>query len=196
MRKKTKLVQGVGVNDADYPVTKKENGKMVWRCPYYRTWSNMLRRAYSDKYKQKYPTYEDVAVCEEWHSFTRFRAWMMEQDWDGKQLDKDILFQGNKEYSPYTCVFVGGDVNNFLLDSAAARGEWPLGASWHERDKKFMSQCSNPFTKKDEYLGSFTCSNQAHLAWKKRKHELACQLADLQTDERVAEALRNRYKVS
>ena len=126
----------------------------------------------------------------------RFRAWMETQDWEGKQLDKDILFQGNKEYSPSTCVFVDGIVNNFLLDSAAIRGDWPIGVCWNERDQKFQSNCCNPFTKKREHLGLFHCPNQAHLAWKKRKHELACQLADVQTDERVAEALRARYNAS
>ena len=194
MTKKTKLVFGVGANDADYFVTKKENGKIVWMCPYYRTWTSMLRRAYSDKYKQKNPTYEGVIVCEEWRSFMRFRAWMVSQGWGGKQLDKDILVEGNKEYSPDTCVFVDGVVNSFLTDRAAARGEWPIGVYWNERNQKFEGQCRNPLTKEKEYLGYFHCPNQAHQAWKARKHELACQLADIQTDKRVAEALRTRYK--
>lgn len=124
----------------------------------------------------------------------RFRAWVVEQNWEDKELDKDILSQGNKVYSPVTCVFVDGAVNSFLLDCGAVRGEWPTGVWWHERAQKFHSRCRNPFTKKKEYLGSFTCPDQAHNAWKKRKHELACQLADIQTDERVAEALRIRYK--
>ena len=193
MRKENRLIQGVGINDADYPVTRKENGKRVWICPYYQAWKSMIERSYNDKYKQKNYTYQDVTVCEEWYSFMRFRAWMVEQDWEGKHLDKDILFQGNKVYSPDTCVFVDGALNNFLTDHAAARGEWPIGVSWHEPTKKFQSSCSNPFTKKLEYLGCFHCPQQAHLVWKKRKHELACQLADMQKDERVAEALKIRY---
>lgn len=189
-----KLVRGIGVNDANYPVHECENRKIVSTCPYYRTWTNMLNRAYNGKYKQKYPTYEGVSVCGEWHSFMRFRAWMMEQDWEGKQLDKDILFQGNKVYSPTTCVFVDRALNLFLTDRAAVRGEWPIGVYWKEQSKKFVSVCCNPFSRKQEHLGYFHCPNQAHLAWKQRKHELACQQADIQTDERVAEALRNRYK--
>ena len=184
---------GVGTNDADYCIVKREKGKPKESCPYYQVWASMLCRAYSNKYEKRYPTYKNVTVCEEWHSFMRFRAWMEQQDWQGKQLDKDILFQGNKLYSPDTCVFVDGTVNSFLLNCAASRGEWPLGVHWSERDKKFKSQCNNPFTKKKEGLGYFTCPQEAHLAWKARKHELACQLADIQTDERVAEALRSRY---
>ena len=193
MVKKNKLIQGVGINDADYFVYKKENGELVWQCPYYRTWTRMLDRAYSDKCKQRQPTYRDVTVCEEWHSFMNFRSWMMQQDWEGKELDKDILFQGNKVYSPDTCVFVDKVVNSFLTDRAASRGEWPIGVIWNEQNQKFKSCCSNPFTKKSDYLGYFHCPHQAHLAWKKRKHELACQLADIQVDQRVAEALRTRY---
>lgn len=194
MRKKTRLVYGVGVNDADYPVTEYENGKQVWMCPYYQTWKSMLARSYSNKFKQKNPTYNGTTVCGEWHSFMNFRSWMVEQDWKDKELDKDILSQGNKVYSPDTCVFVDGVVNLFLTDCATARGEWPLGVCWHEPTGKFASRCNNPFTRKYEYLGLFYYPNQAHQAWKKRKHELACQLADIQTDERVAEALRTRYK--
>ena len=53
MSKKIRLVYGVGISDADYFVTRKENGKTVWRCPYYRTWTHMLERAYSDKLKKE-----------------------------------------------------------------------------------------------------------------------------------------------
>lgn len=115
------------------------------------------------------------------------------QSWQGKQLDKDLLVKGNKFYSPENCVFVDRVTNSFTIDRGANRGVWPLGVSFDKRDVKFRAQCSNPFTKKNENLGYFTCSDEAHQAWKKRKHELACQLADLQTDKRVAAALRTRY---
>ena len=44
--KKTRLIQGVGINDADYHVTQNENGKQVWVCPYYETWKSMLMRGH------------------------------------------------------------------------------------------------------------------------------------------------------
>ena len=91
---------------------------------------------------------------------------MMQQDCEGKHLDKDILFEGNKVYSPDTCVFVDGVVNTFLNDCAATRGEWPLGVCWNERAKKFQSQCCNPFTKNREYIGLFCCPNKPTLLGK------------------------------
>ena len=50
----------------------------------------------------------------------------------------------------------------------AARGEWLIGVHWDKRSEKFQAQCGNPFTKKLEYLGYFTCEVEAHQAWKKK----------------------------
>ena len=118
---------------------------------------------------------------------------MMTQDWDGNQLDKDLLFEGNKIYGPETCVFVTQTVNNFTIDSGASRGGLLIGAHWHKGANKFQSKCCNPFTKEQEHLGYFTCEQDAHQTWLKRKLVLAHELAEIQTDERVAEALINRY---
>ena len=191
--KKTQLVYGIGINDADYVVRPTVNGKSV-KCPYYEAWKGILKRSYSEKFQERQPTYKGCSVCPEWISFMNFRKWMMTQDWQGKDLDKDLLFEGNKVYSPATCVFVDQATNTFTVDCGRSRGEYPIGVSFQKDLGKFTAKCSNPFNKKREYLGLFTCPNQAHLAWRKRKHELANQLADLQTDVRVAEALRTRYE--
>lgn len=187
-----KLVYGVGVNDADYVVCPSVNGKQVM-CPFYMVWKSMLERCYSPKLQAKRSTYVGCIVCEEWLTFSNFKAWMETQDWHGKEPDKDILFVGNKIYSPATCVFVDSLTNTFISDSGATRGEWPIGVSFHKRRRKFEANCNNPFTNRKEFIGYFACPNEAHLAWRKRKHELALQLADMQTDERVAAALRVRY---
>ena len=186
------LVHGVGINDADYAIQAIVDSKLV-SCPFYQTWSNMLSRCYNPRLKQKLPTYIGCYVANEWLTFSNFRRWMETQDWQGKQLDKDLLLTGNKAYSPETCAFIDSITNTFTTDCASARGRFPVGVCLHKKLNKLQSQCRNPFTKKIEYLGLFICQNEAHLAWRKRKHELALQLADLQADERVAQALRIRY---
>lgn len=199
--KPKKLVHGVGINDADYAVQKNEaiqvNGKrklkLVWLCPYYSTWKAMLMRCYSSKFQGLYPTYKGCTVSADWHTFSNFRAWMKKQQWEDSQLDKDLLVEGNKIYSPDTCVFVTPMVNSFTLDCRAARGEWSIGVYWHKNAGKFQSQCRNPFTGKKEYLGRFTTELEAHKVWQERKLKLAKELAEIQTDPRVAEALINRY---
>lgn len=197
-----KLVYGVGVNDADYVVQAKEtvdcvNGKLkqklVWPRPFYRTWVRMLERCFSEKYKAKNPTYKDVTCCEEWLTFSNFKSWMEQQEWEGKELDKDIIFPNNKVYNPETCAFVSRVTNTFVLASDASRGKHPLGVYWSKCAKKFQVQCKNPFTKNNEYLGLFDCAKEAHEAWRKRKHELAQLVAEIETDVRVVEALKKRY---
>lgn len=189
---KKSLVFGVGINDLSRPVVWREDG-VKHLCPIYRLWQNMLGRCYDKSFHLRQPSYKDCFPVEDWKYLSRFEAWLVEQDWENKQLDKDILFPGNKVYGPDTCVMVDGKLNTFLLDRASARGLYPIGVDWSKIRKKFRARCSNPFTGKLEHLGYFIDPQEAHLAWKGRKHELACIYAEEQTDPRVAEALRIRY---
>jgi hypothetical protein len=192
MRKKNKLVCGVGVNDANYVTKPRINGERVV-CLFYLAWQNMLMRCYDPKHLAKYPTYIGCSVVPEWLSFMTFRAWMIEQDWQDRELDKDLLVPGNKVYGPAACVFLSDGLNKFTNDRAAARGEFPIGVDWHRGNGKFRARCSNPFTGRLEHLGYFTCPDVAHEAWRKRKHELALQIAALHADPRIAKALSTRY---
>lgn len=196
-------VCGVGINDADYVVHKtetvsyvnrKQKTKLLWVCPFYRKWKSMLERCYSEKLKKKYPTYEECVVCSEWLSFMRFKAWMETQDWEGKQLDKDLLVKGNKLYGPETCVFVSKDLNLFLLETAKTRGDWPIGVCFNQTNKKFVATCSDPFLKKNEFLGYYNTPEEAHKAWLFRKREFAKVLAEQQSDPRISSILVGRYE--
>ena len=136
------LVQGVGVNDAPYCTQPRIYGKQV-RCPAYRAWTGILTRAYSDKYHAKRPTYSGVTVCEDWHSFMSFRHWWLENQVDGWELDKDILYD-DVVYSPETCIFVPSWLNSFTTDSGSSRGELPIGVDFHKQAGKYRAQCGHP----------------------------------------------------
>jgi len=183
-----KLLHGVGINDADYKISNIDGeGKF---CPYYNTWSGMLRRCYSaDTYK----TYSECRTIDAWHRFSNFKKWMEKQNWEGCDLDKDILYKNNKLYSPETCAFVSPSVNRFLIQCGSEGSTKSLGTYWNKRKKKYTSCCSNPFSGKVEYLGEYHYQWEAHEAWRKRKHELACMYADLETDPRIVQALRTRF---
>lgn len=66
--KSGKLVHGVGINDADYAVTKwetvivngKQKQKLIWFCPFHRAWGNMLQRCYSTTYQERRQHIADV----------------------------------------------------------------------------------------------------------------------------------------
>jgi hypothetical protein len=55
--KRNKLVYGVGVNDANYNVNKYEiidgKQKLIWACPFYIKWRDMLKRCYSEVLHKK-----------------------------------------------------------------------------------------------------------------------------------------------
>lgn len=118
---------------------------------------------------------------------------MVTNDWEGKELDKDLLVKGNKLYAPNTCAFIPRKLNLFITDRAAYRGAYPIGVTYHKRDGKFQSECSNPFTKKRDFLDFFDCPQEAHEAWRTKKHAHACAYADQQSDPRLSAALRARY---
>lgn len=192
-----KKIYGVGVNDAKYALSRFEEiectKRRVWIFPEYKVWSNMLFRCYSEKAKLKCPSYLLCEVAPEWHIFSNFKKWIDTQDWKGKEIDKDILFPGVKIYSPETCVFVSQQLNCFLTDRKALRGELPIGVSRASGSGKFRARCRNPFTLKSESLGNFLSPEAAHEAWRARKHQHACRYADMQTDPRIAAALRTHY---
>ena len=164
-----RLIHGVGINDADYMTNPEINGKTI-TCPYYRAWSAMIQRAYSDRYHKVRPTYIGCSVVKEWRVFSNFRDWMEKQDWQGKQLDKDILIADNKEYSQNACIFVNQPINCLLTDSAAARGELPQGVLLRRDSGKYRARCS--VNGKKRSIGQFNTIPEAEYAYLTFKSEL------------------------
>ena len=189
------LVEGVGINDAQYCVAPGIDGKTVL-CPAYMSWRNMLTRAYSTKFHAKHPTYSGVTVCDDWHLFMSFREWWLGNYADGFALDKDIL-SDDGVYSPETSIFIPAWLNLFTTDNGASRGAYPIGVSFHKGKGRFRALCSNPITKKREHLGYFDTPEAAHLAWRTRKLDLALELKpkmdeiDIRIYPRVIEIINN-----
>lgn len=197
--KKQKLLHGVGILDADYDTRimtyiTDENGKRkrvsLWRCPIYTLWSNMLQRCYYDKIKRKAKSYLGCTVVDEWHRFSNFRKWVLTQDWEGNELDKDLLVRGNKVYGPDTCCFLSKKVNAFLRINS--KGGLP-GASWDKGRNKWFS-CCNGLDNKTIPLGRYTTEQEAHMKWVHCKMELAVQLSAEIKDEKIKKALIEHYK--
>lgn len=193
-----------GVMDAEWVAQKFEKfindkgeikTRRTWMCPFYNAWAPLMQRCFDKKFKESCPTYSEVTCCEEWKSFRKFAKWMETKEWDGRHLDKDIIVRGNKVYSPETCAFVWKDTNKFVLENESRRGLWPIGVSWHKPLSKFRAQCNNILKGKPQHLGYFDTPEEAHEAWRKRKHELAQLVATTETDPRVVEALKKRYSV-
>lgn len=160
-----KLVCGVGINDL-YHVRGRFVKEKYVKCPFYEKWSNMIIRCYS---KNKRECYKGCTVSDEWLVFSNFRNWMVSQDWENKELDKDILVKGNKLYSPETCIFIDQHINTLLINKGAGRGKYALGVTFCKLNKKFRSSCSK--NGKLKSLGYFKTEKEAHNAYCNYKYQ-------------------------
>lgn len=207
-----KLVKGWGINDADYTVKVKDayyvDGKRkftsVWECPYYIKWLSMLERG-SPNYWLKKPTYKGVTIHEDWKYFSNFKAWMEKQNWEGLQLDKDILVTGNKHYGPDTCAFVPGYINICLAGCKDISTELPIGVTFKAKSKYMVNPHKYPYVArigngtrgKNINLGSYRDAKVAHKAWQLAKiisleGVVAKYAKDATFNSKVADAIMQR----
>lgn len=180
---------GVGTNDAPYLTHYTDANGKSQKCPFFRRWQHMLGRVYCPIYKKARPTYAECTVEPAWLSFMAFRAWMETQDWEGKELDKDLLDQGNKHYGPDTCLFIPPALNKLLCLHGNARGLYPLGVHLVKRKNLIYFQAQCYFYGKNKSLGYFKTAEAAALAYKKAKLAYIAELASQQTDPRIKQAL-------
>ena len=196
----SKLVHGIGINDKKYPAEVNNNPQKV-----YNIWQRMLERC-TEKGWIKRPTYVGTTCSENFKSYSFFYEWCNKQvgfgnkDERGKswQLDKDILFKGNKLYSEDTCVFVPHRINCMLTKGDSARGEYPIGVRWHENGKRFHARCCYRVGGKHKHLGLFNTPQEAFQAYKTFKESLIKEVAAEYKeviDTRVYEALI-KYEVN
>ena len=181
-------VCGVGINDARRvlgyspstqqlgPNSEIVKGKGI--CPYYSRWCSMLRRCYSAACHDQQPTYIGCSVCEDWLTFSKFRAWMVRQDdhWEGMHLSHSSISRDNKLYSPETSFFVPREITNLFIDSAAARGDSPLGVCWNKNAGKYRAQLRMEGTTK--FIGYYDTAAEAHRAWLPHKRAYVLLVID------------------
>jgi hypothetical protein len=147
------------------------------------------------EFEPLFKKWKELYVCPEWQDFEVFKEWSIAQGWVGKYLSNKHINPKTNRYSPKTSLWLEPKVFAFLFRHKA-RGLYPLGVSEAQdvaRQRRYLSRCGNPFTGKTEYLGKFKTVEQAHEAWRKRRHELAIQLAETQTNPQIIKALHSRY---
>lgn len=177
-------VFSVGITGNKYPVSV--------NCVHtkeYTTWKSMLERCYDHKTKKRQPYYKDVKCCEEWLYYENFYEWLHSQPnfekwYSGKRwaVDKDILNKGNKVYSPENCCLIPQNVNCLFLKREAQRGKYPIGVRYRD-DDGFIASCHNPFTNKNEKIGSYSTPEKAfYLGYKPYKEDIIKQVAQLEYD--------------
>lgn len=199
--KTKRKVCGVGINDSETPINRrvtlphpvgKQIQKTIWACPFYVLWADMLKRCYSEKYHAKYPTYKDYSVCDDWVYFSNFKRWVETQDWEGKELDKDILVEGNTIYSPDTCIFVTKEVNYLFLCKRGCVKTSMLGVRLLESGK-YKASCK---VNGSQVSGIPRVSEmESHNDWKTLKIKAIKTVAEKQEDNTIREALYKRVRL-
>lgn len=182
---KRKLVYNKGVNDAWYVTEPTVKGKK-YRCKYYSRWAGIIQRCYSTAFHKKHPTYAKCSVCDEWLLFSNFKEWMQKQDWKDKHLDKDILIQGSRVYSPDACIFVTQSINNLLAGHRSDKGQYPVGVYLDKRWNRYVARID--IENKKKHLGLFITPNDAFEAYKIAKYAHIKEIASEQ-DEPLKSAL-------
>ena len=162
----------------------------------------MIQRAYSEKHRGRFTTYKDVEVCEDWLNFQNYATWCYSQkffknkDENGRvyHLDKDLLFKGNKVYSPETCCFVPQEINSLIQN--ANLGKQPLGVYF--RESRGMYEATVRCGGEKVALGSYKTLEEAFNVYKKAKESYIKEVAEKwkgKIDDRAYEALMN-YEVT
>lgn len=153
-----RVVWGNGINDIFYGAISVNEEK------FYNTWKNMLKRCYCSKWHQNNPSYINCSISKEWIYLSNFKKWFDENYVPGYQLDKDLLYPGNKVYGPKTSSFVPQCINTLFTFSNSARGEYPLG----------VSKTKYSYQSKSEFQGfkvrkNFNNPNDAHFFYLENK---------------------------
>lgn len=193
-----KTLYSVGIIDTDEKlqtfITVDGKPRLSWVCPYYSRWQAMLQRCYCEKLHKRFPTYIGCTVCSEWLHFSKFKAWMEQQDWMDKVLDKDLIGDG-KTYSAETCCFISSNLNKFMNTRKASRGELPIGVWFDKNSGKYRAQCGNPLTGKSVKLGHFLTVDAAFQAWANKKHEFSKTFLVSERDLRIREAIERKFSL-
>lgn len=145
----------------------------------YRLWTDMLARCYDTKRTEKRDqSYRQCVVCEEWLDYYNFEKWYQDNAIDGIELfvDKDILGQGCKMYSPDTCCLVPREINNTFQCKKSQR-DLPHGVTFNKSATKrpYVAQVGRGHDK--NYCGSFATVEEAHMAYQTIKKQRICDLA-------------------
>lgn len=179
-------VYGIGYHGLLYTNSKEEA---------YKRWHWIMNRCYSPAVHELYSEYEDCEICEEWYNFSNFKLWYDEYILPWKSLeievdiDKDILFKGNKLYSPDTVSLVPSEINSLFINCSSTGG-LPLGI-WKE-GKKYRAGMT--FLGHKIKLGTFDTVEAAFARYKEYKEDFIKDLAEQYKDkiaDRTYQAMMN-----
>jgi len=172
------------------------------RCAWTRSgsvWNNMRRRCIPNgRTQSRLPTYVGCTLSDNFKDFQYFVEWSNKQvgfGIDNYQLDKDLLFRGNKMYSEDTCIYVPKPLNMFLCSHNKTRGKYKTGVYYEPDRNKYQAKIQ--LVNSHKHLGRYGTEDEAHEVYKVAKEAEARRWAarleagEYLVDEKLITILRN-----
>lgn len=173
MRHKINNVFGVATNDVKDINTRD--------CPYYQMWKAMIGRCYNPK-DWRYGLYgaDGVFVDDRWLLRSNYNLWLVQNSFTKPYVvDKDLLFQGNKVYSPETCCVVPQYINSMFNIAQKGTETLPVGVSKRVNTKDMKRDYERPYAARSNYnptndgnkiyTSYHKTPEEAHKAWQQIK---------------------------
>ena len=139
----------------------------------YSCWVHMLERCYYEKNQNLHQSYYGTcSVCDEWLNFQVFAKWHEEHSYKVNErlhLDKDILYPGNKVYSPEKCLLVPQRINELFAYKPKDNG-LPVGIYKTDNGRFGAKYCGCN-------LGTYNTLEQAYKKYAEKKEEAIKQIA-------------------
>ena len=153
----------------------KINGKRVRA---YNVWHEMVARCHEESRAFKYSAYYGIcSVCQEWLCYNTFADWYEKNKYECEgrlHLDKDILYPGNKIYSPYTCILVPQYINALFMNKKNSRG-LPNGVI--KQSNGYLAKYNG------KSLDVFPTVEEAYIAQRAKKKEEIIKIANERRSE-------------
>ena len=192
------LIYGVGINDVMIPQFTKTK---TWKV-----WQGIVRRTDNRDplwIGKKKKIYKDCTLDPRWFKLSAFKEWIEQWDnFESKEVDKDILIPGNLHYGPDTCLMVRSIVNSWFKPTDESKSDLPRGVCWNTNYKKgkspkpYRAQISplqvidgEVKVGKRTGLGHFLTVKDASDAFQKARQESLQILIDTETDVKVRDAI-------
>lgn len=190
--KRYHLVRGIGV----YDLSERNQTK----CPIYQKWVNMLLRVtmnekglICNRSESTITSYKDCKVCDEWLVYSNFKNWVLTQDYEGWDLDKDLIGDGTL-YSPNTCCFIPHKLNCLLV--VQNKGDVGLAGVQLSQNKYQVTPYKDN-KRIPNLVKSFYCKYEAHKYWQTIKSQLILEASKEMYDGRylsnkIVQALQSK----
>ena len=163
----------------------------------YKAWQGMMSRCYSEEEKLRHPSMELSHCCPEWFNLQVFGEWYISQKgWDQPkwQLDKDLMGNGSRLYSPETCVILPPVINTsirFINLGSVNNNGLPHGVHYAKQCRKYITDCRTHGDDNKPKTMYFKTAQEA-FNWFKEKKEVFLKCLAFEFKDRIEERAFNK----